>query len=65
MKIVSWNIKRTERKDFRSQLKLLFHSHNPVIIILMETRINIKKAYSIGRLCGWNLVDVERLFILC
>lgn len=47
MKMVSWDARGVGRKDFRSQLKLLLHSHNPDIIILIEIKINIKKAYSI------------------
>lgn len=47
MKTVSWNVRVVGRKDFRTQTKLLLHSHNPDIIILMESRIDIKKAYSI------------------
>lgn len=47
MKIVSWNVRGAGREDIRNQLKILFHSHNPYIVILMETRINLKKAESI------------------
>lgn len=35
------------RKDFKYQRKLLIHSHDSDIIILMETRIKIDKAFSV------------------
>lgn len=56
MNIVSWNVRGTGRKDFSSQLKLLLHFHNPDIVILMETRINIKKALSLG---SFNFLNFE------
>lgn len=44
MRILSWNVRVAGQKDFKQELKALIQSHDPDILILMKTRINVGKA---------------------
>lgn len=46
-------------KDFRNQLNEIFHSHNLDIVILMETRINCKKADSVMTSLNFNFIIIS------
>lgn len=41
MKIISWNIRGAGCGGFESQLRDLLKVHNPGIIVLIETRVNL------------------------
>lgn len=54
MNILSWNVRGTAEADFKCNFQELVSSHQPDIVILMETRVNGERANRIIASLGFD-----------